>query len=69
MKCRLIYGKFYPSAIRKLRAKLNFSQTELATILGFSKKYKLNKTDRFKAMYIILYFSITRFKSYDAKII
>lgn len=38
MKCRLIYGKFYPSAIRKLRAKLNISQTELATILRFSKK-------------------------------
>ena len=26
----------YPSAIRKLRAKLNISQTELAAILGVS---------------------------------
>ena len=26
----------YPSAIRRLRAKLNISQTELAAILGFS---------------------------------
>ena len=29
-------GNLYPSAIRKLRAKLNISQTELAAILGVS---------------------------------
>lgn len=28
--------KLYPSAIRRLRAKLNISQTELAAMLGFS---------------------------------